>query len=111
MVLEAADSVVDAFDLQQVEGLADVFGRAFLAGMGDDVQPVCTGEPNTFETGTAESRPPRNQARCHRWRASPAPECENLQRVFGGAVAQKQAMSLVREPQLGTLRRGPHGAR
>ncbi len=38
-VLEAADAVVDALGVEDVEGVGDVGGRALLAGVGDGVEP------------------------------------------------------------------------
>ena len=44
LVLQAADAVVDPFHAEQVEGLPDVRGRALLAGVRHEVQPVRPGE-------------------------------------------------------------------
>ena len=42
-VLEAAIAVIDAIDAQQIERLADIFGRPFLTGMGDEAQAEVAG--------------------------------------------------------------------
>src|SRR3546814_2881483 len=49
-VFEAAVAMVDPVDLEQVERLMDIFGRALFAGVGDDLEAqfLRTGE-DAFE--------------------------------------------------------------
>ena len=42
-VFEAADAVVDAFGVAEVEGVGDLGCRALLAGVGDGLEPDMVG--------------------------------------------------------------------